>query len=328
MSMPEQVVSSASDPLLPIVTLTLNPALDLTLQLDQLQTGEVNIASQGHLRPAGKGINVATVLRGLDQPVCVSGILGMDNRQAFDLLFDDLQMDNRFTYASGATRINVKLTESSSRVTDINSPGLEVTDSVWTSLRAQLTSLADIADLFVLSGSLPQGLPPEAYAELTALLQKQGHHVVLDTSAAALRAAVAASPYLIKPNVSELSQLAGRPLETTADQEKEIRKLLASGIEHVVLSDGACGARWYNRHQSLQAMPPKVETVSTVGAGDSMVAGLAYGLSRRMDQVETFRLATALSAMAVSQIGVGVTSRNTLLQLQQQVTVKPLPFSC
>ncbi|GAA3953192.1 1-phosphofructokinase [Allohahella marinimesophila] len=325
--MSEAVSTSAKGTRRPIVTVTLNPALDLTLQVQRLQTGEVNLASQEHLRPAGKGINVALVLRALDQAVCVTGILGLDNRQPFDSLFDELRMENHFSYTTGATRINVKISEQDGRITDVNSPGLKMSEAAMTSLRLQLSALDDVADFFVLSGSLPQGLEPRTYAELTSQLKTRRHRVIVDTSGAALQAVIEAAPFLIKPNVQELSQLAGRELITQQDQEAVIRDLLAQGIEHVVLSDGGRGARWYNRQASLQAIPPEVTVVSTVGAGDSMVAGLSYGLSKQLPLEETFRLATALSAMAVSQIGVGATSPAELKQLQQQVTVKPLPFS-
>jgi 1-phosphofructokinase len=310
-----------------IVTVTLNPAIDLTIQLNQLVPGEVNLARHGDLRPAGKGINVAMVLRDLGEEVYVSGILGLDNRQSYDQLFQERQLSDQFVYEAGSTRINVKLAEADSRVTDVNLPGLTVSPATLAQLLSKLESLCEQADLFVLSGSLPKDLDPAVYGQITTLLKQKGRQVVVDTSGAGLQSAVAAVPFLIKPNTLELAQWAGHALADQAEQEAVIRHLLELGIAHVVLSDGANGVRWYSKNRALQAVPPRVRVISTVGAGDSMVAGLSFGLANNLSMEETLQLATAVSAMAVSQVGVGVTSQDQLQTLKQQVTVKPLPFS-
>jgi 1-phosphofructokinase len=312
----------------PIVTLTLNPALDLTLQLDTLTPGEVNLTSNAHLRVAGKGINVAMLLRDLGDAVCVTGLLGKANRASFDELFAQREMKNRFVYTPGSTRINVKLSERGSRVTDINTPGLDIPTERLSLLREQLRLLAAETEYFVLSGSLPGGVPATLYGELTRQLQSSGssHRVLLDTSGQALKAAIESAPFLVKPNVEELSQWAGRPLTGREEQEAVICDWLSKGVEHVVLSDGPRGVRWYTRDRAIEATPPSVQVVSTVGAGDSLVAGLAHGLAAGMDMETTIARATALSALAVTQVGVGITSKAELKKIQQQVTVKPLPF--
>ncbi|AJQ95113.1 1-phosphofructokinase [Gynuella sunshinyii] len=312
----------------PVVTLTLNPALDLTVQLPELIAGEVNLADRGSLRAAGKGINVAMVLRDLGEQVCVTGVLGQDNREKFDALFVEHQMVNYYQYEQGATRINVKLSETSGRVTDVNLPGLVVSETSWQQLQRTLLQLCEKADWFVLSGSLPKGLATDAYGHICNLLRERGKKVVIDTSGKALHAAVEAAPEVIKPNVQELEQWAGKPLPTQALQEEAVRSLLNRQIRHVVLSDGENGLRWYSREGAWQALPPKVDVVSTVGAGDSLVAGISYGLMNNFSVADTLTLATAVAAMAVNQVGVGITSPLRLDQLKQQVSIKPLSFSC
>ncbi len=311
----------------PIVTVTLNPALDLTIQLTECQLGAVNLAKEGHLFPAGKGINVARVLRDFGERACVAGILGEDNRAPFDDLFKRCEFHNHFLYAPGETRTNVKISESGQRVTDINLPGLSVPDAIVQDLEAVLDRLTEKAKLFALSGSVPSGLGPKVYAELVKLLKQQDCDVIVDTSGKALQAVVEARPDIIKPNAEELAQLAGRPLANREEQETVVRQLLEKRIKHVVVSDGSKGVRWYSRNQAFEALPPKVEVLSTVGAGDSMVAGIAYGIANKLPIDETLRQATAIAAMAVTQVGVGITSTQTLNELKQQVTVKPLPFS-
>ncbi len=310
-----------------IVTLTLNPALDLTVRLTTLVLGQVNLAGKGSLHAAGKGINVARVLRDFGEQVTVTGILGGQNRQPFDTLFREKELQNEFLYEEGATRINVKVSEESERVTDINLPGLTVGKPTFSGLITVLEELCDQADLFVLSGSIPRGLCTDVYSRIIRLLREKGKQTILDTSGAALKQAIAAQPSLIKPNLEELEQLAGKRLETVEAQDSFVRELLQKGIQHAVVSDGSKGVRWYTKKHIYHTKPPKVSVISTVGAGDSLVAGIAFGLANNKEIPETLTLATAIAAMAVTQIAVGITSKQTFDELKQQVVVEALPFS-
>lgn len=310
----------------PVVTLTLNPALDLTIQLDALTVGELNLANNGSLRAAGKGINVARVLRDLDESVYVTGILGQSNRELFDALFSHHNMENHYLYEQGATRTNVKISESSNPTTDINLPGLYISDAIWQRLKHTLLVLCDRADWFVLSGSLPRGLAADSYGKLCSVLHSQDKKVIIDTSGEALQAAVTAAPHVIKPNILELAQWAGKPLDKLQDKHDAVRLLLNKGIKHVVLSDGENGLSWYTQDAAWQATPPNMDVVSTVGAGDSLVAGITHGLMNQHSITDTLISATAIAAMAVSQIGVGIPCSHQLDSLKQQVIIQPLPF--
>lgn len=311
----------------PIVTLTLNPAMDLTIQLAECQLGAVNLAEEGHLFPAGKGVNVAMVLRDFGKRVSVTGILGEDNRGPFDLLFKRYEFENHFLYLPGETRVNVKISESGQRITDINLPGLQLPSTVIAELESQLKRLTAQSKLFVLSGSVPGDLNPNVYAQIVALLKQKDCDVIVDTSGKALKTVVEAAPDIIKPNVAELEQWAGCSLPGREEQEEVVKQLLAKDIKHVVLSDGSKGVRWYSHNEAFEALPPKVQVLSTVGAGDSMVAGIAYGIANGRPIPEILSEATAIAAMAVTQVRVGITSTQVLNELKQQVTVKPLPFS-
>lgn len=310
-----------------IVTLTLNPALDLTVQLESCELGKVNLALEGQMNAAGKGVNVARVLRDLGAAVTVTGVLGADNRAPFDELFRSHDLVSRFVYSPGQTRTNVKLCEASQRVTDINLPGLVVGPESLETLLATVDDLAKPGRLFVVSGSLPSGLDATVYGQIVARLKQENCRVIVDTSGEALGSAIAATPTLIKPNIDELAQWAGSASLNRAEQEDLVRQLLHRGIEQVVVSDGARGLRWYSREGSYEALPPRVTVLSTVGAGDSLVAGITYGLAQRWTIPEILSQATAVSALAVTQVGVGIPSRDALHALQQQVTVQPLPFS-
>ncbi len=302
-----------------ILTVTLNPALDLTVNLESLDPGEVNVATEGHLHAAGKGINVARVLADLKLDVSVAGMLGKDNRHYFDEYFKQYNLENRFVFEEGATRINVKVKESSERVTDINLPGIEISETVWQQFLKHLVDHVDQYELIVLGGSLPRGLPEDAYAQIINMLKPFGKKIILDTSGAALTAAISSAPALIKPNVEELEQWAGKSLKNRDDEAETVQGLIARGIQNVVVSDGKNGSRWYTQDSIVQAKAPKVNVVSTVGAGDSMVAGIAFGMVNNYSTESTLKFATAVAAYAVEQVGVGVHSAGRLHELHNQV---------
>ncbi|RQM61321.1 1-phosphofructokinase [Aeromonas enteropelogenes] len=307
-----------------IVTITLNPALDLTARLDAMQLGEVNLVSEASLRAAGKGINVAMVLKDLGRDVGLTGWLGEGNQQSFVSLFAERGLTDRFVRVAGSTRINVKISEQSGRVTDLNLPGLTVHEAEVSALEAELKRLAPKVDWFVLAGSLPKGVAPAYCAHLIALLKAQGKQVIFDCSGAALTEGLKAAPTLVKPNLEELSQWAGRPIRTLEEQAECARALQAAGIPHVVISNGADGLIWFGPDATWQAIPPQMQVVSTVGAGDSLVAGLAHGLSLGWAPEQTLRLATAVSALAVSQVAVGFSDIKVLNPLLEQVRLTRL----
>ncbi|GAM60583.1 1-phosphofructokinase [Vibrio ishigakensis] len=285
-----------------VVTITLNPALDLTGSLQSLNQGSVSLVEKSNLHAAGKGVNVAKVLSELGADVTVTGFLGKDNPELFHQLFEQIGVRNEFVEVSGATRINVKLVEESGDVSDINFPGVQVSEEEITRFEQTLFSLADTHDYFVIAGSLPGGVTPEMCAAWIEKLNQLGKKVFFDSSKAALKAGIAAKPWLIKPNDEELSDFVGEQLETPEQCKAAAESLGEQGIENVVVSMGAEGVMWLNKSEWVQSKPPRMQVVSTVGAGDTLVAGLCWGQMQQMPKTELIRFATALSALAVSQV--------------------------
>ena len=310
-----------------VVTITLNPALDLTGSLDVLNVGSVSLVKQGSLHAAGKGVNVAKVLSDLGAKVTVTGFLGRDNQELFCQLFDQMAAIDEFVRVDGATRINVKLVEQSGEVSDINFPGVEVTPLAIEQFERTLERLAADHDYFVLAGSLPQGISPALCASWIEKLHSMGKKVLFDSSRDALKAGLDAKPWLIKPNDEELSQFVGRELHTPEQCQAAAAQLAEKGIENIVVSMGANGVMWLNQHQWLHAKPPRMHVVSTVGAGDTLVAGLCWGHMQQMEKTELLTFATALSALAVTQVGVGMSNRKQLETLQQQIQLQPVSLS-
>ncbi|MBU3057282.1 1-phosphofructokinase [Pseudomonas indica] len=308
-----------------ILSLTLNPALDLTVRLPLLEPGQVNRCEAVISHAAGKGLNVAQVLADLGHELTVAGFLGADNPQAFEALFLRRGFRDEFVRVPGETRSNIKLAEAGGRITDLNGPGPEVSVEAQAELLARLDAIAPGHELAVVAGSLPRGVSPEWFAELLARLKRLGLRVALDTSGAALHAGLAAVPWLIKPNTEELAEACGTPVVSRAAQADVAQRLHAQGIEQIVISQGAEGVHWFGPVQALAALPPKVKVASTVGAGDSLLAGMLHGLLSGWSAERTLRHATAIAAQAVTQIGFGIGDAAQLARLESAVQVSALP---
>lgn len=307
-----------------ILSLTLNPALDLTVQLGQLHLGQVNRSEALHSHAAGKGLNVAQVLADLGHQLTVSGFLGQANPQAFEALFARRGFVDEFVRVPGETRSNIKLAEGAGRITDLNGPGPQVSAAAQQALLDCLDQIAVGHDAVVVAGSLPRGVSAQWLRALLLRLKALGLKVALDTSGEALREGLAAGPWLVKPNAEELAQALGVAVASPQAQAAAARRLRAEGVEHVVISQGAEGVDWFSAAPALRAVPPTVSVASTVGAGDSLLAGMLHGLLSGHDAEQTLRTVTAIAAMAVTQIGFGITGTAQLAQLEQGVRVRPL----
>ncbi|MER1946931.1 1-phosphofructokinase [Stutzerimonas stutzeri] len=306
-----------------VLTVTLNPALDLTVQLPALRLGEVNRSDNLQVHAAGKGLNVAQVLADLGHQLTVTGFLGEANAQPFEQLFSARGFADEFVRVAGETRSNIKLAEADGRITDINGPGLEVGAAQRDELLARLERLVPGHELVVVAGSLPRGVEVPWFVELLQRLARLGARVALDTSGAALREGLALSPWLIKPNEEELAQARGLDPANAQALADEARRLNAR-IAHVVMSQGAAGVSWFSPAAAWHAQPPKVRVVSTVGAGDSLLAGMLHGLLAGWPAERTLAHATAIAAQAVGQIGFGITDRAQLAELEAAVRLQPL----
>ena len=311
-----------------ILTLTLNPALDITIGLDTLRPGHVNRSQAQHSHAAGKGLNVAQVLADLGHSVTVGGFLGRDNLQPFEALIDGRGFTDCFVRVPGETRSNIKLVEADGRVTDINGQGPEVDEAARSALLHRLEQIAPGHDAVVVAGSLPRGISADWFRQLLERLKAQGLKVVLDSSGEALRVGLQSAPWLVKPNTEELGEVLGLAVDNLAQQRAAAKRLLDSGVEHVVVSAGEQGVTWFSRDLALQARPPKVRVASTVGAGDSLVAGMVHGLLLAEAPAKTLTRATAIAAQAVTQVGFGIHDREHLAQLEAAVQLTEQQEGC
>ncbi|CUH94315.1 1-phosphofructokinase [Propionispora sp. 2/2-37] len=283
-----------------VLTVTLNAAVDHTLYFPSFQVGQLNRVENNRLDPAGKGVNVAKVIKALGQEVAVTGFLGKDNLVPFTNYFAAAGIIDHFIKVDGSTRVNMKIVdESTAEVTEINFPGVTCQAKDLAALELEIRLLAQQGGLFVFSGSLPKGVPDDIYGRYINLLHTFGCKVFLDSSGKALEEGIKGRPYAVKPNINELSQMVGRSLDSVDQVRQVADELLAGGIEQVTVSLGARGAMIVSKAGSWLAEPPDVEVKSTVGAGDAMVAGLVLGEAQSLPLERRIRLATATAVASV-----------------------------
>ena len=284
-----------------ILVVCLNPALDITHEVAAVDWAGINRPGAVHDRPGGKGLNVARTLHALGADVLVTGLAGGVTGAGVLAAFGELGVRSAFTGISGPTRRTFTVVDDGGHVAAFYEPGPVVGAGEFAGFledyRAALTQGGG-ADAVVLSGSLPRGLPDGTYARLTELAA--GRPVVLDTYGKALRLGAAAGPAIVKPNLPELRDLAGRPLADTAAVAAAADELRRSGAGAVVVTLGREGLLAVTEAGCWRARPRAAVTGNATGAGDAVTAALAHGLvlGRRWD--ERLRHAVALGAAAAA----------------------------
>ena len=310
-------------PPMSVVTVTLNPAIDQTLTIPGFAAGRVNRVVASRSDAGGKGVNVACVLADLGVETLATGFLGAENAAVFETFFARKKIADRFVRIAGSTRVGVKVVDDRTReTTDINFPGLTPAQDEVEELFERVAALSETGRWFVLSGSVPPGLPEDIYASLIEAIHDKGGRVILDTSGPPLEAALASRPDVIKPNAEELGALMGRPLDTPNSVRAAALSLLKRGIRLVVVSMGGAGAVFVDREHAFLALPPKVEVRSTVGAGDAMVGGIVYGMIHDLPLEEVARMATGSGAYAVTRIGAGIEAPIEFRALTRRVEIE------
>ncbi|MBO2465454.1 1-phosphofructokinase [Actinomadura violacea] len=261
-----------------IVTLTLNPSLDRTIDVDRLVQGTMTRARSARIDPGGKGVNVSRALLANRAPtvaVVTSG--GADGEQLVRLLEGDGIAVHAVPVA-GRTRSNVTIVEPDGVVTKVNEPGEPLSRDELDAVADAVLAEAEGASWVVACGSLPPGVPSDIYARLCEFFASAGVRVAVDASGPALPAAVGAGPHLVKPNRDELAEAVGRPVASVGDAVEAACELRERGAGAVLASLGADGAVLVDEDGVTAGTAPVAEPRSTVGAGDALLAGfLAAG---------------------------------------------------
>lgn len=308
-----------------IYTVTLNPALDKTATVENLRLDSVNRISELRVDPGGKGINVSKVVRELGAKTVAIALLGGHTGTMLRNMLAELGIECKVLEVEGETRTNLKIKDPALKTnTDINEPGPEVTDEQLRGMLDGLVGEVSSGDIVVLSGSLPRGAAADTYKVWVAALKKTGAKVYLDADGDKLVRGIEAKPDLIKPNEIELGAMMGRTLDADEKIVEAARELIDGGLDRVMVSMGGAGALYVARDVTIKANPVKVPVGSTVGAGDSVVAALAYAQDKGLGLEDTMRLAMATGAANVMQSGTQAAPRELVDSLIDKVVVTRL----
>lgn len=309
-----------------IYTVTLNPALDKTVEIPSFTIDSVNRITQMRTDPGGKGINVSKVIQKLGSKSIATGILGGATGKAIQSALEHMGLETDFHFAKGETRTNLKVVDLVGHTnTDINEPGITVSEELLDGLLKGLLAKLNKEDIVVLSGSLPKGAPKNTYYIWVKACRETGARVILDADGELLSAGLKAAPYLIKPNNHELSGLLGEKLETPKELEQAARSLMEKyGIAKIVVSMGGEGALYVTKDKTIYAEGLKVPVGSTVGAGDSVVAALAVAEEAGMSLEEAVRLSTATGAANVMCSGTQAAEYDVIDGLMPKVVFRSL----
>lgn len=288
-----------------IVTLTLNPSVDRTVEVEALVRGDVMRALGVRVDPGGKGINVSRALatNGLATRAVVT--LGGAEGEHLIALLRDTGIEIVPVQIQGAIRSNITVVEPDGTTTKFNEPGAQLSAEELAAVFAAVRAATASADWLVASGSLPPGAPATVYADLVRGLAGTGIKVAVDTSGGALEAVLAAGPTLVKPNRDELAEVTGRQLTTIAEVVGAASRLRDLGAGTVLASLGADGAVLVDADGAIHGRTPAVPQRSSVGAGDAMLAGFLAGGGTGADALIE---GLAWGAAAVLQPGSGMPS--------------------
>ena len=305
-----------------IYTVTLNPALDHFIEVDGLVVDDANRVKGECLYAGGKGIDVSRALRHLGGNSMALGFIGGHNGRTMVDLLKAEGVTCYFTPITRETRRDIVVCTGKPRTqTMLNAPGPVVTPVEWHAFLTHLR-LLDLREAYVVvSGSLPRGVPADAYYQIITLVRKLGAKAILDADGPCLREGLKAKPFAIKPNLNELRRATGKPLRTDAEIVAAAATLNRSGVEIVLVSCGRRGLFVVGDGARIRAVPPPVKVRSTVGAGDSAVAGFVFGHAGGKSSEECARFAAAAGTAATLAPGNQLCTLKDTLRLVPRIKI-------
>ena len=305
-----------------ITVVGINTAIDHLMRVDALHLGEVNRTVHEQVLPGGKGLHVAQTIAALGEPVQLIGLIDAAHRNLTarrmserGVLFHGVEIDAPLRHC-------IALQDADGRITEVLGQGPQLGERDRAALqRAFRLALAE-SELVILSGSLPRGLPVDTYAELAQQVHAAGKRCLIDASGEVLRQAVAAQPFLLKPNRDEAEALFGRSVGDLDAAVTALRELAARGVAMPVLSLGAQGALGMDDSGVWHAAVELEQVRNTVGSGDCFLAGMAVAIRRREPLCEALRLAVACGAANAMDVETGYVRPDQVEALLGRVRVR------
>lgn len=308
-----------------ILTVTMNPAIDKIYFIDDFKLGNVHRCNNFIASAGGKGLNVARVAKQIGEEVAVTGFLGGGNGKFIRKKVKELGIVDRFVEIDGETRTCINITDNKNNIT---SEILESGPAIPTAQRKifinNFSKMIKDVDIVTLSGSLPIGIDAEFYGELIDICNIQKKHVLLDTSGEPFKHGVKSNPYMVKPNEDEIQAVYKGNVNTQDEIIDALKSFREKGVEFPVISLGKEGAMATYRDAVFKVSFPPIQTLNTVGSGDSFIAGFASGLARGYGAEDILRLATACGSANTQYEQTGYVENKKVRELFKKVEVNKL----
>jgi len=306
-----------------ITTISLNPSIDRTVTVESFVPGGLNRVLSTHSVAAGKGINVALAAGALGVDAECIGFMFREGSKLFEKRLMVNSTAYNFVWCEGNVRTNIKVfDQSKGEVTEINESGTPVSDDDLRRMTELVALHAENTDYLVLAGSLPPGCPTDYYRTLIQNVEGLGCRCILDADGERMRYGLEAQPFMIKPNRYELEMMTGCELRSLTDIRRAAQRYIDMGVSVVAVSLGSEGAMITDGSEAFYAPRLQIDVKSTVGAGDSMVAGLACGFMGDNSLEDSFRMGVACASARCSTEGYKVIDKAVYKDLLSKVQVE------
>lgn len=307
----------------PVLTVTLNPAMDIVLTYQSRRDG-YHLYKESSIA-AGKGVNVSRALKGLGCPTIASGFLAKADSRVYLRALDREKLKHSFIHGQYFLRRNIAFTFDEGKTEDrIFQVSAQVVSKDLSIFNQHYRSLLAQAQMVVLSGSLPAGVPKAIYSDLIHAAHQKNIKVFLDASGRALKEGLKARPYFIKPNAIEVERASGIRIRNLNEARHAMRYFQKRRIPCVFISMGELGAICCKQNELWYAKAPKVRVKSAVGCGDAFVAAACFAHLNDMSMSDTVSLAVAAGTANAMQAVPGQVSTSIVQKIQRQVQVKRL----
>lgn len=314
-----------------ILSVTLNPAVDHILFIEGLKPHDTNRVVKMQSDAGGKGVNLSRIAVELGTKSVATGFLGGGTGAFITHVLQKQGVITNFVETENETRTNLNVESGDGPPTTFNNRGPLVHEREWELLQLRVDRLAEDAAWVALGGSLPPGVPTDAFRTLGQTAKQRNCKLVLDADGEAMRLGLDAAPDLIKPNVREAERLLERDLFMQEDKINEAAKDLVALLQEkgspdpiVVISRGKEGAVLATKSALLKGLTAPVEARSTIGSGDSLIGGMLYALMTQKTLEEAFRYGLAAGAATATTDGTEIGRRESILELFQKVKTEPL----
>lgn len=305
-----------------IVTVTPNASIDRTYMIEGFGVDRINRPQESWVCAGGKGINVARVLKVLGREAVATGFVGGQTGQSIVRRLEAEGIRHDFTLVEQESRLCVKVMDPKNGTqTEINEPGPQISPSDLEAITAKVDGLLSDCEMLMLCGNCPPGVPASFYAGLVTMAKSRSVRTIVDTSGEALQEAVQAAPTMVKPNVAELSQLAGAELCTLEEITRAAKSLKQFGIGISAVTMGRSGAIATDGVQVWQATPPEIKFASAVGSGDAFLAAFADSLLAAESIQDALAWATAAGAANATTYQAGYCAKDSIMDIRQGVAL-------